>query len=1127
MKQRGWSNSHSLARLVALFILLAAAAAPRVLPPAGEARGTEERGEIEEAMRERFRQRAYPFGRIDPGAYIRAAEQRDQMRQAVPEGSRATAYWQFVGPQSIRPSYQQYNGPHPVIGRVNALAFHPSIAGTFYLGAAGGGVWKTTNAGGSWTSVSTGTRWRFQQVSSLAVDPVNSILYAGTGDFHNAEGQVLAHGFGLMKSPDGGTTWYPPRGAAQFGDRPISKILIDPADHNQLFVTCGRAPGGTLGGPLGTGQVWRSRDAGETWTSAIPVEGHWTNVVAGAPATTGRYYYASGIAPKGLLYRATSADGPFSPLTVTYPGMSPALSQRLLIETQYDVACSPTNPRVLYLLFRQLYQVSGSTTVRGDVRILKSGDAGATWVDRTAGFPHGQPGPSPPGLGAYYNWSQASYDYFLACSKRRITPTLVQDIVYVGLIDVAQSQDSGATWRSIGGPTYAAGTDAKTHNDQHCLAVNPVDPADLLLGNDGGVYRVNAPGTAFPTLSAINSNLGISQVYKVALPPRDPLPILAGAQDNGTPSLQTGIDAWHMVTGGDGGDCAIHPEDPRIQYGSYVELDPIYRTQDYWETPPQELRRPHPVNPVAFIAPVVLDPANPDLLYAADACLHRWDAETGAWTSPVSTQRLAGPNHYVQCIALSPNDNRRIYTGSSDGQVWMSKNRGRNWTRISSAATPNRAVTRIVVPPGDPDLLLVGYSGIQTTHLWQCTKASTAPAWASVSAGLPDIPLNAIAVDPLRPLTDWYAGTDLGVFRTQNAGGAWTNATVSLGLPNVEVDDLQTSSGFLYAATFGRGIWRLALPAAPTYVITEITHPDALYLQPETLSLNERGDVAGTMRTSSGWDRGFMWEPATPNGTTGTARDLGTPGGVTSKVVDVNDTGHFCGVGFTSANQMVVHRDNVPLSSPGVSAQAWAMNNAGTVAGYAYTGGNSHGTKWPGSLDLHAKMGLGGSSSAAYGINDREQVVGVANLPSGYTHAVLYPDPERPTAALDLGRGYPALHSVAWAVNNSGQAVGWLGPSGSDQRPVLWQDGRTRFLDPDSTRKGAALGVNDLGWAVGYSPHGKPCLWRNGTATDLTTKIPPSSGWQLSEARRINKKGQILAWANRDGRLRHVLLTPR
>lgn len=728
-----------------------------------------------------LRQRAYPNDTVDWSAYRRAVQQRERMPAARWGGGQVAglgASWTFMGPQNLPVPYRIYYGEGTTSGRVNGLAYDHSNPGTYYLAAAGGGLWKTTNFGVNWTPLSDG--WEHLQVTDVAVHPTNSsILYVGTGDFNGWGGL----GFGLMKSTDGGTTWTN-LGKAQFGNFAVSSILIDPEDPNIITVATGRPPDWW-------GQVWRSTNGGTSWTAVITTVAAWSDLAYSAKTAGGvRYYYAVGHYNGGQFWRSSDRGA-------TWTKLAPPLSNNNWWDHEsLEVATSPTNPNIVYLIVG-FDQIVLKSTSRGD---------NGTWSNITGTLPGG------------YNWSQNSYDVHLTTSTRGAGI----DVLYGGLITLAQSPSGDASWQDIG-ITYSNG--ALTHNDQHSMAINPSNANESLVGNDGGVYRLtyDPASNAWSFDTSLNRRLGITQFYRIDAHPTNANRMIGGTQDNATPVSNGDLANWLNRGGGDGGFCAINPQNPNIQYATSQFLG-IYQTTDGWAsgnwwgnnviTPNTGSDRK------AFIAPIALDPSNPHLLYAGTNYLWRYNDNTDTWTARLGGQELSATGA-VMYIAVAPSDGNRIYTGASDGEVWMTTNGGSTWTKINtgSPGLPNRTITSIAVDPTNPSRVFVGVSGTGTGHIFRCnnTLAGTR-VWTNISGsgatGLPDISLNSIALDIDDPTNTYYVATDVGVFYTTDGGANWSNATQPLGLPNVQVNDLKIVAGTrkLYAGTYGRGIWRIDLP---------------------------------------------------------------------------------------------------------------------------------------------------------------------------------------------------------------------------------------------------------------------------------------------------------------------------
>ncbi len=199
--------------------------------------------------------------------------------------------------------------------------------------------------------------------------------------------------------------------------------------------------------------------------------------------------------------------------------------------------------------------------------------------------------------------------------------------------------------------------------------------------------------------------------------------------------------------------------------------------------------------------------------------LYRWDEVTRSWTSRLGNQSLT--NGSLRAIAGAPSNANVIYTGGDDGQLWMTTNGGNTWRQIN-AGLPNRSISDIAVHPTNPYKIYVVLGGTGTPHVYRCDNTlATTPQWINISGsgitGIPDVHANSIALDPAAPDAIIYVGNDVGFFYTLNGGAAWRNGTQPLGLPNVQVNTVRVvpATGYLMAATYGRGMWRIRPPLAP------------------------------------------------------------------------------------------------------------------------------------------------------------------------------------------------------------------------------------------------------------------------------------------------------------------------
>jgi len=726
-----------------------------------------------EAYLQWLRLRAYPNDAVDWSAYQNAVRQRARMEPA-PLGK---AYrgnkgpigdWIEQGPKNLDVPYRIYYGIRPTTGRINAVAVHPTDANTVYVGGATGGVWKTTDGGANWTPLS--DAWEHLAVNRIAIDPATpTTIYAGTGDFHGGYGYVN----GLMKSTDAGATWT--KLGSEFAGLGVTGIVVDPETPTTITVSTG-------GGPTYYGKIFRSTDSGTTFTATNSVTTAWSNVRVGILSGQDRTYYAVGSGNNGGTLQRSSDRG------ATWETVAPPAGGGV---GAIDVAPSMTDANTVYLLQSDLN------------KIFKSTDRGGNWTDITNNFPGG------------YNWSQAWYNYHIECSVRTVG-NQTNDVLYVGQIDIIQSEDGGTTWRSVGGPTYS--DNAIAHNDQHSGAFAPSNPNAYYFGCDGGIFRLNYdPTNSSFTVDRLSAKMNTTQFYEADWHPSNPKIMIGGTQDNATPVSKGDTANWANQGGGDGGGCGINPSNPNIQYAT-SQFYGIYRTNDMWNST-QYIAPNFGADRMPFIGAMYVDPNPPHDMYVGTNYLWRWSETLQTWQPRLGGQPLS-PGSVIISFAIAQGDSNQIITGSGDGQLWWSNSAGLTWTQINTGASPlpNRGITGISINPKDHKDVIVCLSGTGTAHVWRCRDiTAVGRTWSSADGSgnslLPDVPANDICRDVDDDQNTWYVGNDIGVFMTTDGGVTWTNATNTIGLPNVGVTAIKAQKGSrtLNVATWGRGFWQIPL----------------------------------------------------------------------------------------------------------------------------------------------------------------------------------------------------------------------------------------------------------------------------------------------------------------------------
>ena len=658
----------------------------------------------------------------------------------------SSSHWKFCGPMGQQNS-----------GRINAIAIHPTDSATLYVGAAAGGVWKSTDGGMHWKPLSDG--WPFQPVASIAIDPqAPETVYVGTGDFDGWTAQA----FGVMKSTDGGAS-FTNTAANEAGQRSVSAIVVDPEDPAIVTMTTGRGPV-NLGQRFG--EVFRSTTHGVTWTPVVTEAAEWKQLAIGQPDPNGvRYYYACGWHADGtpVLYRSSDRGATWIKLTDTHSITA--------------IAPSMASPKAVY-------GMGPDKTVRLS---LAGGDLG-TWIDITGNLDQ-----------VALDWGQYFTDSYLRCLAIDNA-----DRVIVGNKHIYQWD--GVAW---------SGVSTEEHEDQHDLRPDPSNQNRVFFANDGGAWTMTWDRNSgqWTPWNSLKSGLGVTQVYKAGFSRYRPKAVMnCGTQDNGLFWSAGSPTHWDELEGlGPSGDvfaALIHPKNDPVQFAAIGPpglFHGLYRTNDRWGSPPQD------ITPATHNEIVIAMDAAGTTLYVADDYLYAWSEVTQGWTSQLGGQQLVGTaNRSNQsAIAVAPTNGQCVYTGSLEGQLWRGVGPDWTWARVDAGAPalPRGPISAIAVDQYAADTVLVAIDQ-GPRRLWHCTDVTggSQRVWTDVNgqtSALPDAKIWAICAAG----DFWQVGTDVGVFESLDGGVSWTDLTIPAGLPRVPVRDLALLGGSLLAATFGRGVW--------------------------------------------------------------------------------------------------------------------------------------------------------------------------------------------------------------------------------------------------------------------------------------------------------------------------------
>ncbi|MDM7914743.1 MAG: glycosyl hydrolase [Candidatus Eisenbacteria bacterium] len=732
-----------------------------------------------------FLERAYPFGRIPHDVWVEAQIEARRLRDEARAFGKDRGTWTFRGPTNIA-------------GRVTDLAVHPSNPAIVYMGAAEGGVLRTTDSGQHWTPL-------FDEescisVGAVALDPLTpATVYAGTGEVNPGGGSVAYGGSGIFRSTDSGDTW---QGIGLEGSGSIGRIRIDPTDPRRMYV----AAMGNLWSTSEERGVFRTTDGGTTWERVLFVSDS-TGAVdlilrPDQPRTIfaamwerirrPRAYHYGGITCG--VYRSTDGGDTWAPVSGGLPAPSTNRGRigLAICESQPNVMCAVYADKTGY--YDGLYRTT---------------DGGATWTRANDG--------ALSGVFASYGW------WF---GNVRIDPADPNKIFVLGL-DFYRSTNGGTSWSETSGGM---------HVDHHALAFGPVPNPVIYEGNDGGVYRSTNGGSAWTLLP----DQPITQIYRVALDPSHPGALYAGAQDNGTlRTLSGGLNDWQMIYGGDGFQPLVHPQNgnriwAQYQYGS---LSYSSNGGGYWVGATNGISYNDRHN---WNTPVAFDRSDPNRMFYGTQKVYRstngtsWTAISGDLTGGAGGGSQGNVYGTVTTIESSPLDGNVVWAGSDDGHVSVTTNGGGAWTDVSGAL-PDRWITSVRTSPHARDTAYVTISGFRWNeplpHVFRTTDLGA--NWSPIASNLPEAPANDLVVDPADPQR-LFVATDVGVFETLDGGANW----VMLGgdLPNVVVTCLafEAVERVLVAGTYGRSFFSY-----------DVDQPSAV---PETLAGGGAGAGAGALQ---------------------------------------------------------------------------------------------------------------------------------------------------------------------------------------------------------------------------------------------------------------------------------------
>lgn len=686
-------------------------------------------------------------------------------------------------------------------GRVTTVTGIPQIPGTFYLGASGGGVWKTEDYGTTWNNVSDGY-FATPSIGAIEValnDP--NVVYVGTGS-DGLRSNVIS-GKGVYKSIDAGKTWehIGLKNAGQIG-----AVEIDPRNHNTVWVAA-------IGNAFRSNEergVFKSTDGGKTWEKVLYISEKVGFADLEMLPTNPDIVYAAawkaerkpwtiisgGNNDEGGIYKSINGGKDWEKL-------SNGLPQGLI--GKIDLAVSPVDSSILYAV------IEAPGKERG---LYKSEDQGKSFVQVSS------------------NIGLVNRPFYY--TNIELDPTN-PDIIYSNANPLLKSVDGGKKWSRMSVP----------HGDNHDIWLNPNNPNLLIQANDGGANVSHNGGKTWST----QFNQPTAELYQVEVDDQYPYWLYAGQQDNSStvsvPSfppnaIQVPGIGWIMNTGGcETGPAVPKPGNPDIVYanckGKFYVFNKRTGTEKSYFVGASYIYGHNPKDleyRFQRVAPIHVSPHNPDVVYHGSQFLHKTTTDGEVWEtispdltafeadkqvisgSPI-TRDITGEEYYSTLYSIRESKLKEglIWTGSNDGVISLTQDGGKTWKNVTPKQMPKGGRVESVEPSHfNPAKAYIAVDrhllGDDKPYIYM-TK-NYGKSWkllTTESNGIPsDYTSRVLREDPVREGL-LYAGTEFGVFISFDDGKNWQSFQQNL--PVTPITDIKIFRGDLVLSTMGRSFWIL------------------------------------------------------------------------------------------------------------------------------------------------------------------------------------------------------------------------------------------------------------------------------------------------------------------------------
>jgi photosystem II stability/assembly factor-like uncharacterized protein len=687
-------------------------------------------------------------------------------------------------------------GPAVMGGRIDDFAVVEGNPNIVYVGAASGGVWKTTNNGTTWEPVF--DKEGVSTIGDIAVAPSDpSLIWVGSGEPNNR--QSSSWGDGIYKSTDAGKTW---KNMGLAETRHIGRVVIHPKNPDLVYA----AALGHLWGPNPDRGVYKTTDGGKTWNQVLKINND-TGVsdIAMDPESPDTLYAAaytrrrtpfgfSGGGTESAIYKTTDGGATWKKLVKGLPYENSGETGRIGLDIYRK------DPNIVYALVQ--HEKGG---------IFRSEDKGETWKKMSDTDPR----PS------YY-------------SQVRVDPNNDLRIWVLG---------AAMFFSEDGGKTFTTRRVQKIHGDFHALWIDPSNSNHIIAGSDGGMHWSYDDGKNWDFLN----NIAIGQFYEIGLDNEKPYHICGGLQDNGSwcgPSATLGRDGianqdWTLIHGGDGFYAEIDNVEPWIVYtesqDGYLARRNLRTAQERSIKPEAKLSEPH--YRFQWNSPVAVSAHDHNTIYYGGNYFFKSTDRGDSWTrlgndltSGVDRNKLQifgktpdkqtlsrhdGVEEYptITTISESPVTADVLWAGTDDGNVQVTRDGGKTWKNVAPqvpGVPRGTYVSRVVASGYAEGGAYVTFDGHRTDDyaVYIFATSDYGETWQAIRHGMPDSAgsVHVVREHP-RNANLLFAGTEFGLWISCDRGANWT--AFKNNLPTVPVDDieLQARENDLVLATHGRSIW--------------------------------------------------------------------------------------------------------------------------------------------------------------------------------------------------------------------------------------------------------------------------------------------------------------------------------